>query len=111
MIYEEREVVARITTLNLRDLRAWVRAGLVAPQRGEQGPVFDDEDIARLWLICDLRKDMAIEPDAVEVILSLVDQVNGLRRDLALLTAAVADQPKETRQSVAAAFAARRHEG
>lgn len=108
MIYAEHEVVARVGTLSLRDLRAWVRAGLVAPQRGEDGPVYDDEDVARLWLICDLRKDMAIPQGAVEVILSLVDQRDGLRRDLALLTAAIADQPEEIRRSVAAAFAARR---
>ena len=63
MRLDERSVVARIDRLTLRDLRAWMREGWVLPAQGETGPEFDDLDVARLRLLCDLRKDMALPPD------------------------------------------------
>ena len=60
MSIDERTVVARIERLTLRELRLWVKEGWVRPAQSERGPVFDDLDVARLRLLCDLRKDMAL---------------------------------------------------
>ena len=46
-------------------------------------PAFTDADIARAALIRDLRHDLAVNDPGIGVILSLIDQVHGLRRTLA----------------------------
>lgn len=103
MRWDERTVVARIERLTLRDLRFWVREGWVRPAQGESGPVFDELDEARLQLLCDLRKDMALPADVVPTILTLIDHLHQTRRDLRRLTDALGEQPEEVRKSVASA--------
>lgn len=103
----EREVVATVRRLHLRELRLWVREGWLRPAEGEGGPVFDDLDVARIRLICDLRKEMALPADAIPVVLSLLDQVHGLRRELRGLADAIGDQPGETRRAIVEAYRAR----
>ena len=103
MSFDERTVVARIERLTLRELRLWVREGWVRPARSERGPVFDDLDVARLRLLCDLRKDMALPTDVMPTVLTLVDHLHGTRRELRRVTEAIDDQPTEVRRAVVAA--------
>ena len=107
----ERDVVARVHRVELRELRIWVREGWVRPAKGTSGPVFDDLDVARIRLVCDLRKDMGLPLNAVPVILSLLDQLHGLRRDLRDLASAVETQPAEVRQAIVAAYRAAQEDG
>lgn len=100
----EREVVAAVRRVQLRELRLWVREGWVRPAHGEDGPVYDELDVARIRLVCDLRKEMSLPPDAVPVVLSLLDQLHGLRRDMHGLLRAVGRQPDATRQAIARAL-------
>ncbi len=58
MLYEH-DVVAAVRRVELRELRLWVEMGWVKPAGSDHGPVFDDLDVARIRLVCDLRKDMA----------------------------------------------------
>lgn len=104
---DEREVVATVRRVQLRELRLWVREGWVRPSRGESGPVFDDLDVARIRLVCDLRKEMSLPTDTIPVVLSLLDQVHGLRRELRHLAEAIDEQPEETRRAIIAACKAR----
>ena len=66
----EKDVVARVERVTLRELRLWVREGWVRPLTGEAGPVFDEVDIARVHLLCELRKDMALPNDALPTVLT-----------------------------------------
>ncbi|GHF51857.1 MerR family transcriptional regulator [Seohaeicola zhoushanensis] len=100
MSLNEKQVVLRIERLTIRDLRQWVRAGWVLPAQGEAGPVFDELDVARLRLICDLRKDMSLPADAMPVVLTLLDRLHAARRSLRTLGAALDSQPDELRQAV-----------
>lgn len=102
MSFDERTVVARVERLTLRELRLWVREGWVRPGLSTAGPVFDEIDIARIHLLCDLRKDMSVPSDVMNVVLMLIDQLNQTRRDLRSLTEALDGLPAETRQSVIA---------
>jgi chaperone modulatory protein CbpM len=104
MSLDERTVVARIERLTLRELRIWIREGWVRPAQGEQGPVFDDLDVARLRLLCDLRKDMALPADVMPTVLNLIDQLHCARRDLQRLTEALDEQPAEIRRTIIAAL-------
>jgi len=110
MSLDERKVVARIERLSLRELRLWVREGWVRPAQSERGPVFDEIDVARLRLLCDLRKDMALPTDAVPVVLILIDQLHRTRRDLRRLAEALNEQPAEVRRAVTASVRHRREE-
>jgi chaperone modulatory protein CbpM len=51
-----------------------------------------------------MRRDLAIDADAVPVVLSLLDQLYGLRRELGALCGAVAAQPAAVRQAIEAAL-------
>ena len=100
---DERDVVATVRRVELQELRLWVNEGWIRPATGDAGPVFDDLDVARIRLICDLRTDMSLPDDAVPVVLSLLDQVHGLRRELRRLAEAVEAQPDEIRQAIVTA--------
>lgn len=104
MKLKERDVVATVRRLHLQDLRSWVRQGWVRPARDDDGPLFDELDLARIQLICDLRKEMSLSADAVPMILSLLDQLYGLRHELRTLAEAIDRQPEETRTAVLTAY-------
>ena len=104
----EQDVVARVRRVTLRELRLWMREGWVRPAQGEAGPVFDEIDVARIRLLCDLRKDMALPVEALPVILTLIDRLNMTRRDLRHVADALEDQPPEVRRAIAESLRARR---
>lgn len=100
MNYDEREVVGHVRRVTLRELRNWVREGWIRPREGASGPVFDELDVARIRLVCDLRKEMAIPSDTLPVVLSLIDQLHSARRDLRCLAQAVAEQSDDRRRAI-----------
>ena len=104
MSFDEQTVVARVARVNLRELRLWVRQGWLRPAQGEAGPVFDELDIARIRLLCDLRKEMSLPNDAVPVVLNLIDHLHQTRRELRALTRAIEEQPREVRHAVVSVF-------
>ncbi|PWJ14992.1 MerR family transcriptional regulator [Jannaschia seohaensis] len=111
MSIDERGVVARVERVTLRELRFWVREGWVRPAHASTGPVFDEIDIARVRLLCDLRKEMAVPNDAVPVVLTLIDHLHRVRRDLRHLTEALEEQPAEIRETMIASVRRRASEG
>ncbi len=111
MSFDERTVVARIERLTLRELRLWVREGWVRPAQGDRGPVFDDLDLARIRLLCDLRKDMALPTDVIPTVLALIDHLHRTRRELRRVTEAVDEQPSEVRRAILAALRRRADAG
>lgn len=104
MRFDEHKVVARVERLTLSDLRLWVRRGWLRPVESEMGPVFDELDIARIRLLCDLRKDMRLPNDTLPVVLNLIDRLHQTRRELQALTKAIEQQPEDVRRSVVSAF-------
>jgi chaperone modulatory protein CbpM len=102
----EAEVVRRLGTISVTELRVWCAAGWVAPARGEAGPVFDEVDLARLCLVRELRDDLGLDEGAIPVVLSLLDQLYGVRRELRALARAVDQQPDEVAAPVRAAYRA-----
>lgn len=108
MRLDEESVVAEVRRLSLRELRFWVQEGWVRPIPGDAGPVFDEVDVARIRLLCDLRKEMALPEDALPVVLTLIDRLHETRRDLRHLTEALEEQPETVRRLVAERFHALR---
>lgn len=96
------QVLATVGRLDRRDLTIWIERRWVRPRHEGGGYLFSDLDVARVTLICDMRHDMAIDDEAMPVILGLLDQVYGMRARLRHLVDAVAAQPEEVRLAIAA---------
>lgn len=100
MTLTEQAVVAHIERLTLHELRIWVREGWVRPAQGAHGLVFDDLDVARIRLLCDLCKDMALPNEAMPVVLTLIDNLHRTRRELRQVTEVVDEQPNAIRKAI-----------
>ena len=95
------EVVTFVGRVDRVELTQWIEAGWVIPQRREpEEPSFSDLDVARVCLICDLRRDLAVEEETMPLVLSLLDQVYALRRQMNALAAAIREQPDDVRQAI-----------
>jgi chaperone modulatory protein CbpM len=103
---DERQLCALLAPLEVTTLRHWIEVGWVRP--ASPAPAFDEADVARVRLLCDLRYEIAIADEALPVVVSLLDQVYDLRRQLGSLLSAVAEQPAEVRRRLQAAIAERR---
>ena len=95
------EVVTLVGRVDRVELTHWIELGWVAPER-EAGAeaAFSDLDLARVCLICDLRHDLAVEEETIPLVLSLLDQVYTLRRQMNALTAALRQEPEDVRQAI-----------
>jgi chaperone modulatory protein CbpM len=96
----ETELIAQFTYLERQVLLTWIEDGVVAPQRDDEGYLFDPVDEARVALACDLHYRMGLEHASLPVILSLIDQLHDARHHLRALTQAVADQPDTVREEI-----------
>jgi len=56
--------------------------------------------VARARLLAELAADFEIDPDAAAVVMSLVDQIHGLRRQLRVLGEAVAAEDVAIRDRI-----------
>ncbi|HWD59964.1 MAG TPA: chaperone modulator CbpM [Stellaceae bacterium] len=94
------ELLSRLRGLERRELIRWVENRWVLPERQDDGWVFHEVDVARVELIFDIRRDLAIDDEAMGLVLGLLDQVYGLRRQMRRLCDAVATQPPEVQQAI-----------
>lgn len=98
--YSEQETITTITRLTRARLTTYVKHEFLRPTQSESGPVFDAADLARIELICDLTEQFDLEGDALGVVLSLIDQLHGVRGELRRIMAAIEAQPDEVRQQI-----------
>jgi chaperone modulatory protein CbpM len=94
------ELLIRLRGLDRRELVRWVENRWVLPERRAETWVFHEVDVARVELIFEIRRDFAIDDEAMPLVLSLLDQVYGLRRQMRRLCDAVAAQPDEIRDAI-----------
>lgn len=100
----EHELLAAVDRLEAAALRRWVGLGWITPAAHDDGFVFEDVDVARVRLICDLVYDIEIQEESLPVILSLLDQLHDTRRMLRRLTGAIDALPEATRRELVAAM-------
>ena len=91
------ETLALVDDLGPEQLQRYIRAGVVAPVQSAQGPRFRELDSARLHLVADLAEGYDLDEEALALVLSLIDQLHGLRGDMRAILDAVAREPVETR--------------
>jgi chaperone modulatory protein CbpM len=101
-LYSETEVVARVDGMTVARLRSYVAAECLRPVEAEGRVGYADADVARLRLAADLARDFDLDAEASAMVLSLVDQIHGLRHALRTLGEAVGQEPDEIRARVRA---------
>lgn len=98
------EVVVVLGRIDRVELTHWVELGWVVPERpadeARAEPAFSEIDIARVRLICDLRHDLAVEEETMPLVLSLLDQLYALRRQMRALSGALQRQPDDVRRAI-----------
>lgn len=99
--FSESDVVTSVTRLTRSQLCRFVEAEFVRPVQGGEGYVFTRVDIARLELLCDLTQDLELDDTAIDIILSLIDQLHAARQDLAALRRAIETLPEDLCASLA----------
>jgi chaperone modulatory protein CbpM len=71
--------------LQIQTLEFWLEQRWLIPDQTAGGLDFSDMDVARARLIQDLKTDLGVNDEGVDVILHLLDQLHGLRRALSQL--------------------------
>jgi chaperone modulatory protein CbpM len=99
-------LLIRFTSLDRSQIADWVARGWVrAEGSGPADWAFADIDVARLQLLRELSVDLALDEDAIPVVLSLLDQVYSLRRALRTAMDVVAESAdNQLRARIAAAL-------
>src|SRR6185436_4872511 len=94
-------VVALFPDLDEAELSIWIEQHWVQPEQAlDDGPVFREIDVARVHMIYDLRRRLDVHEETMPLVLSLLDQVYELRRNLKAVTRALDDQPDDIRAAV-----------
>ena len=75
------------------DISGWIERRWVLPVRSGKNPAFDDADRARIRMILDFHRDLAIDDEAMPVVLDLVDRLHAARAQLRSVLEAVAALP------------------
>jgi MerR family transcriptional regulator, heat shock protein HspR len=75
-------IAAARVGMHPQTLRLYERVGLVKPARRGSNRLYSDEDIDRLRQIQRLTQEMGVNLAGVEIILSLLEQINELQREL-----------------------------
>ncbi|WP_170765991.1 hypothetical protein [Ruegeria lacuscaerulensis] len=96
----EDELIATVTRLTSTRLTEYLAAEIVIPEQTDQGLVYHSLDAARLELACELHEQYEMEPDALSMMLSLIDQMHGLRAELREVLNAVEAQPEPVRKQL-----------
>jgi chaperone modulatory protein CbpM len=102
------ELLRQMKGLERRDLIRWVENRWVLPERQDQTWLFHEVDVARVELILDIRREFAVDDEALSLVLGLLDQVYSLRRQMRRLCDALEQQPPEIRDAIRRALPPRR---
>lgn len=90
--------VAVLCGVQADEVRLWIQESWVMPEPSPGDDWhFSDIDLARARLIRELEQDLGVNREAMPVVLSLLDQVHGLRRRLRVLARGLADLSDEQR--------------
>lgn len=105
MVISEQELVVEINDLSLPRLHKWIRLGWVRPERHEGAALFHEVDVARVRLLNELERTLDFDDETVPLILSLLDQIHGLRSELRNLARAIDEQPPNVRDQIRTTYA------
>jgi chaperone modulatory protein CbpM len=105
MTLDEQDLIREVGELSVQRLHRWIRLGWVRPERHEGTALYHDVDVARVRLLYELEHTAEFDDETLPLILSLVDQIHGLRNELRSLAQAVGEQPAHVRERIRNAYA------
>lgn len=94
------EAVCQMVHLEPVELERWIAERWVLPESEASGYAFTEFDVARVRLIVELRRDLAVGEEAVPIVLRLLDQLYATRRRIRSLLRALETLPEEHRAAV-----------
>jgi chaperone modulatory protein CbpM len=94
------DYVATEIGVTVEDLSGWVERRWVLPVRSGKTLAFDDADRARIRMILDFHRDLAIDDEAMPVVLDLLDRLHATRAQLRAVLQGVADLPESAQTLV-----------
>lgn len=97
----ETDLIETIRDLTSERLSRFLSAQIVIPRQSDQGLVYERIDVARLELACELDNQYDMEAEALSMMLSLIDQMHGLRAELREVLRVIEDQPDPVRSHLA----------
>ena len=101
------QLVAAVEGVTVERLSYWIELGFVIPEKEDGEPQFAEIDVARVRLLYELETDLALDTDAMALLLSLLDQVYALRGRMRAMSEAIARQPPEVREAICALLSGR----
>lgn len=93
-------VVATEIGVTVEDLTGWIERRWVLPVRSGKNLTFDEADRARIRMILDFHRDLAIDDEAMPVVLDLVDRLHAARARLRAVLEAVAELPEPAQSQI-----------
>jgi len=95
--FSEDEVFRAVVPLTRRRLLTWIEARIVQPVQSGPERRYRAVDIARIQTLCDLEEGFELNPDALAMVMGLIDRLHAHRAELEALMAALASEPEEVR--------------
>jgi chaperone modulatory protein CbpM len=92
--------VATEIGVTIEDLTGWVERRWVLPVRSGKDLAFDDADRARIRMILDFHRDLAIDDEAMPVVLDLIDRLHAARAQLRAVLQGVAELSEPAQSAV-----------
>ena len=94
------ELARRFAGLDRAELTRWVENRWLVPDQEGGKWRFHEVDIARIELILDIRREFAVDDEALSLVLGLLDQIYNLRRQMRRLCGAIEAQPTDIREAI-----------
>lgn len=98
------ELVRRFGGLERAELTRWIENRWILPEHAgapdRERWQFHEVDIARVELILEIRREFAVDDETMALLLGLLDQVYGLRRQMRRLCDAIDAQPTDIRDAI-----------
>ncbi len=108
--YSETEVISSVERLTRSRLKSFLQAQVVMPVQTDDGPRFRQIDLVRMELLCELTEEFELGDEALAVVMSLIDQLHGVRAELRAVLDAVAAEPPEVCDRICKAAAGMRRD-
>lgn len=95
------QVIVRLKdTVDYATLESYIAHAWIKPVTREGTRYFDDIDIARVQLVHNLHEDMMVNEEAMDIVLSLLDQVYSHRERMRRIMKAIAEQPHNVQKEI-----------
>ena len=82
------------------EIKLWVQRRWIRPARCDGALAFTDADVARLRMIVEFHRDLAIDDEAMPVVLDLLDRLHAARARLRSVLEALAELPEAEQVTV-----------